>query len=276
MKLLALDTSTDFLSGALWCDDALLAEEVHAPREHAALILPMIERLLGQAGISRQQLDAIAFGRGPGSFTGLRIAAATTQGLALALDLPVVPISGLQALAAQLWREQQQPLCLAVLDARMGEVYWGCFERVVANPVASLAASPAVTPATSQASKTVSDTEQSLLADLAEFRLVTEEQVSAPAEVGLPDQRQWHLTGNGSDLCVPVLQQAQAAFELSANAAARVPLAKDIAMLARLSVQRGDMVAAADALPVYLRNNVALTEAERAAASKSGISGNSP
>ncbi|RMD69850.1 MAG: tRNA (adenosine(37)-N6)-threonylcarbamoyltransferase complex dimerization subunit type 1 TsaB, partial [Gammaproteobacteria bacterium] len=97
----------------------------HAPREHAERLLPMIEALLGEAGMAPRGLDAVAFGRGPGAFTGLRIAAAVSQGLALAWGLPVIPVSSLAALA----QRSPERKVLAAMDARMGEVYWGAFVR---------------------------------------------------------------------------------------------------------------------------------------------------
>ena len=99
MKLLALDTATEACSAAVWVDGAVLERYELAPRRHAALILPMIEAVLAEAGLSPPQLDAIAFGRGPGAFTGVRIAVGIVQGIAFAADLPVIPISTLAALA---------------------------------------------------------------------------------------------------------------------------------------------------------------------------------
>jgi tRNA threonylcarbamoyladenosine biosynthesis protein TsaB len=131
MKLLALDTASARCSVALWQDGVLLRHSVDTARDHARLILPMIHALLGEAGLGLQQLDGIAFGRGPGSFTGLRIAASVTQGLAAGVDLPVLPVSDLRALAAQALAAGQLPaggVVLGCMDARMGEVYWGAFQ----------------------------------------------------------------------------------------------------------------------------------------------------
>ncbi len=98
-----------------------------APRQHAALMLPMIESLLLEAGLTVKQLDAIAFGRGPGSFTGVRIAASMVQGIAFAAELPVVPVSTLAALALGGMRESNLPRVMAAMDARKDEIYWGCY-----------------------------------------------------------------------------------------------------------------------------------------------------
>lgn len=135
MKLLALDTSSAQCSAALLLDGELDFRAVATARDHARLLLPMVDELLVGAGIVLASLDGIAFGRGPGSFTGVRIAAAVTQGLAAGAGLPVLPVSSLRALAARaraavIEAEGSLPpgKLLACMDARMGEVYWGLFE----------------------------------------------------------------------------------------------------------------------------------------------------
>jgi tRNA threonylcarbamoyladenosine biosynthesis protein TsaB len=137
MKFLAIDTASARCSAALWQDGALLRQSADTARDHARLILPMIDALLAEAGLGLSQLDGIAFGRGPGSFTGLRIAASVTQGLAAGADLPVLPVSDLRALAAQALDAApmtRDGLLLACMDARMGEVYWGAFEAHRLHP----------------------------------------------------------------------------------------------------------------------------------------------
>jgi len=130
VKLLALDTSSACCSVALADGEAGVQRSVATARDHARLLLPMIDEVLAEAGIGLRALDGIAFGCGPGSFTGLRIAAAVTQGLAAGAGLPVLPVSSLRALAEQA-RATGQPVAggwlLACMDARMGEVYWGVF-----------------------------------------------------------------------------------------------------------------------------------------------------
>src|SRR5690606_29752792 len=98
-----------------------------APRLHAQLLLPMIEEILGEAGISLGDVDALVLGRGPGAFTGVRVATGMVQGLAFAANKPVIGISNLAALAQRAWREQGAEQVCAAIDARMDEVYWGCY-----------------------------------------------------------------------------------------------------------------------------------------------------
>ncbi|WP_417552921.1 tRNA (adenosine(37)-N6)-threonylcarbamoyltransferase complex dimerization subunit type 1 TsaB [Marinomonas fungiae] len=123
--ILALDTSTPACSVALIQDGVVLEDFRIAPRQHNDLILPMVDQILSQAGLTLAQLDAIAFGRGPGSFTGLRISAGVVQGLAYGADLPVVPISTLAAMALEAHQATYHDDWLAALDARMGEIYVG-------------------------------------------------------------------------------------------------------------------------------------------------------
>ncbi len=130
MKLLAIDTATEYCSAALWLDGPGSQRTAPVVRGNGELILQLCDQLLGEAGLSLSQLDAIAFGRGPGAFTGVRLAASTAQGLAFASGLPVIGISNLQALAWQLLMQPDAPQrALICQDARMGEVYWAGFQR---------------------------------------------------------------------------------------------------------------------------------------------------
>ena len=128
MKILALDTATEACSAALLDDGAVQDRFEATPRRHASLILPFVDQLLAEAGLSLSQLDALAISRGPGSFTGIRIGFALAQGLALGAGLGMVPVSTLHALALESRRHSAQPSVLSLLDARMGEVYAGGFD----------------------------------------------------------------------------------------------------------------------------------------------------
>jgi tRNA threonylcarbamoyladenosine biosynthesis protein TsaB len=125
VKFAAFETSTEWCSVALWRDGELSAIEQRAANRHGELALPMLERLLAAAGLKVADLEAIAFGAGPGSFTGLRIACGIAQGLAFARGLPVLGVSSLEAMA----EECGAPRVVACLDARMGEVYYSALEK---------------------------------------------------------------------------------------------------------------------------------------------------
>jgi tRNA threonylcarbamoyladenosine biosynthesis protein TsaB len=125
LRLLALDSSSEWCTAALWFDGRIHVREEHAGQRHSQLILPMIDALLQEAGWSVRQLDGIAFGAGPGSFTGLRIACGVAQGLALAAALPVAAVGTLECLA----EASDAGRVIGALDARMGEVYFAAFER---------------------------------------------------------------------------------------------------------------------------------------------------
>jgi len=227
MKLLAIDTSTEACSAAL-----LIGAETHehfklAPREHAKLILPMVDALLAEAGLSLSHLDAVAFGRGPGSFTGLRIAAGVAQGLAFGADLPVLPISTLAALAQGACTDIGATQVLAALDARMSEVYWGVYQ----------------------------------ISGAGVMELHGDEQVCAPGEVVLPDEGEWRGVGSGWDEYSTALRERCGAL-VHTVMPERLPRARDIAPLACVAFQRGLSVSAERAMPVYLRNQVAWAKCE--------------
>ncbi|MGH8476207.1 MAG: tRNA (adenosine(37)-N6)-threonylcarbamoyltransferase complex dimerization subunit type 1 TsaB [Methylococcales bacterium] len=128
MKILALETATEACSAALLVEDEMLERFQVAPREHTRLILPMVYSLLDEAGLELANLDALAFGRGPGSFTGVRIAAGIVQGLGLGADLPIVPVSTLASMAQHYLASNDCSTLFTALDARMGEVYWGVYQ----------------------------------------------------------------------------------------------------------------------------------------------------
>lgn len=128
-RILAIDTATEACSVAIWDQGEIHARFERCQREHTQRILPLVQQLLAEAGVTLRQLDALAFGRGPGSFTGVRIGIGIGQGLALGADLPMLGISTLQTMAQGAWRMTAAQRVLAAIDARMGEVYWGQFER---------------------------------------------------------------------------------------------------------------------------------------------------
>ena len=222
MKLLAIDTSAEACSAALWWDGALTDRFVVQPRGHSELILGMMQDLLAEAGLVPTDLDALAFGRGPGSFTGVRIATAVTQGVAYAADLPVVPVSNLAALAQRHFRESGARRILPAFDARMGEVYWGAYE---VDPHGLVA-------------------------------LQGREEVAAPETVCLPHGGGWQGVGSGWRAYGEVLQQRLGERLVSVHAR-QLCHALDIASLGVAAFRLGDAVSAAEALPIYLRDQVA-------------------
>ena len=228
MKLLALDTATDWCSVALWQDGALAAREASAERGHGGQLLALIDAVLAEAGIELAALDALAFGRGPGAFTGLRLAASVTQGLAFAAGLPVIPISDLRALAQQLLVPQHEnERVLVCHDARMGEVYWAGFRGVAGLAQAD-----------------------------------TAEQVAAPRDM-IDAARAWlaagHAHGAGSGFAA-YAELAVLDPQLRSVHGDLHPRAREIAVLAA-----GDGLQAAvapeRAVPVYVRDNVAVAPA---------------
>jgi tRNA threonylcarbamoyladenosine biosynthesis protein TsaB len=132
--ILAIDTSTHACSCALNLDGQLSESFEIIPRQHAKLLLPMISALMDRHSLAFTDLDAVAYGQGPGSFTGLRIAAGVTQGIAFGMDLPVIPVSSLASMALQMRNEMESGLVFSTLDARIDEVYWGFF-RIANNTV---------------------------------------------------------------------------------------------------------------------------------------------
>lgn len=127
-KILAVDTATENCSVALIMGNEVIARCEYAPREHTTKILPMVDSVLAEAGVKLNQLDALAYGRGPGSFTGVRIGIGIAQGLAFGADLPMIGVSTLAAMAQGSYRTEQAEQVVAAIDARMGDVYWGQYQ----------------------------------------------------------------------------------------------------------------------------------------------------
>ncbi|QPK64203.1 tRNA (adenosine(37)-N6)-threonylcarbamoyltransferase complex dimerization subunit type 1 TsaB [Methylomonas sp. LL1] len=146
MKLLALETSTDACSAALLIDGDIREKFELAPREHTKLILPMIDSLMADAQLKPQQLDAVVLSRGPGSFTGVRIATGVAHGIAFGADLPVVLVSTLAAIAQDFFNRHDVGISFTAMDARMDEIFWGVYRRNGLG-LAELLGGEAVTPA---------------------------------------------------------------------------------------------------------------------------------
>ncbi|UVJ45112.1 tRNA (adenosine(37)-N6)-threonylcarbamoyltransferase complex dimerization subunit type 1 TsaB [Pseudomonas sp. LS1212] len=220
--LLALDTATEACSVALLHDGKVLSHYEVIPRLHAQKLLPMIRDLLAEAGTSLSAVDAIAFGRGPGAFTGVRIAIGVVQGLAFALERPVLPVSNLALLAQRAYREHGAVQVAAAIDARMDEVYWGCYRETAG-----------------------------------EMRLAGAEAVLPPEQVRLPGDAsgEWFGAGTGWGYAerIPVAVSGQDATLL--------PHALDLLTLGQFAWQRGEGIAADLAQPVYLRDKVATPKA---------------
>jgi tRNA threonylcarbamoyladenosine biosynthesis protein TsaB len=216
MYLLALETATHRLSVALWLDGRVVERAAVLPNGSSEWLLPNVHALLAEAGVTLRQLDGIAFGAGPGSFTGLRLAAGCAQGLAYGLDLPVLGIGTLAALA----QAAGETRVFACLDARMNEVYVAAYDNGVE------VSAPIVCP---------------------------------PAQVVAPDGEGWVGCGDGFasyPTLLPEFVRVRADLRPTADAVAR---------LAAVRFARGEGVTAAEALPLYVRDKVALTTSERLA-----------
>jgi tRNA threonylcarbamoyladenosine biosynthesis protein TsaB len=219
VKILALDTAGQGCSVAL-LDGARIIERFEAaPRRHAALLLPMAEACLAETGLTLHDLDALAFGRGPGSFTGVRIATGVAQGIGFGAGLPVVPVSNLAAAAAAAFRLRGWRRVVVGFDARMGEIYAGSFQIGAA--------------------------------DLPEP--VGAEALLAPGALSPPTEGEW----NGAGSAFAAWPALAGELGLAGSDAGIAPLARDLLGLALAALARGAAVAAEDALPVYLREQVA-------------------
>jgi len=218
MNLLAFDTSTTACSIAIQKGDEVRLSHQIAPMQQARLILPVIQDLLNSVALTVNDLDAIVYGCGPGSFTGIRIASSVAQGIAFALNKPVVQISSLAAIAQSGLRDQHLNRMLVAVDARMDEIYWAAYEANKQGYV----------------------------------ELQGQEQVSKPEDVTLPAGDDWYGVGDGwlkyqDDLA------SRLGFRPHAIYPAVLPTAEDLLQLARIKLAQGEWVAAADAVPVYLR-----------------------
>ena len=229
MNILAFDTATDTCSVALLSGETTLTYHQHKPQQQAALLLPAVDQLMAEAGITASQLDGIVFGRGPGSFTGLRIAASAAQGIAFGADVGVIGVSTLAAIAQCCMRTSDAADVLVLLDARLSEVYCCRYHRDVSNL------------ATSQG----------------------EEQLLAPSDLAsmLSDAAKLTIAGSGvaeyREAIEPQLHDQVTVLEDCG------PEATDLITLAMNDIKAGRWLPPEAALPVYIRDRVALTEAER-------------
>ena len=226
MNLLAIETATESCSAALLVGDRAFVRSELAPRRHAELLLPMCDELLAEARLARSDLDALAVGCGPGAFTGVRLAVSAAQGIALALDIPVVPVSSLAALAMQ--APDNGAAILAVIDARMGEVYVGAFRRTDEGTVEPIAV----------------------------------ESVGPADALLLPTAAAWNVIGSGWATYRDALTARLPAPPTWVDGE-RYPQAIDVARIAAPLAHVGRGVPAEQVLPVYLRDKVALTLAEQ-------------
>ncbi len=221
MKLLAIETATESCSVAILLDNEIFSLSELAPRQHNELILGMCEQVLAQAEINLNQLDTIAFGRGPGAFTGVRLAASVTQGIAMGQDLPVVPVSSLAALAQAAYEEKQVVKVFACIDARMQEIYYGLYQ-VNANEM---------------------------------MQLTGKEKVLAPSLIDVKVSDHCYGVGSGWRTYAEILQNVLG--NPVSYDAEKYPQAEYVAKLAKVYFQQGESVSAVEALPVYLRDDVA-------------------
>lgn len=231
MRILALETSTENGSCALWCDGAILQRQCPAGRSHSETLLPLVRELLDTSGLSVAQLDGIAFGVGPGAFTGLRVACGAAQGLAVAADLPLLPVTSLEAMAAACAAaaspETGADEILALLDARMAEIYAGTYGRPEKC-----------------------------------WQLQGEIRVLSPAALDLPRRVTTGLACGNALLAYPDLaaRVAAAGYQCFPDV---IPEAAWLARLAAPRLAAGEGIDPALAAPLYVRDKVAKTVAER-------------
>ncbi len=226
MKILAFDTSTEYLSLALWLDGEVTARDQLAGQTHSSLILPQLREMLDAAGLELTDFDGIAFGAGPGSFTGLRIGCGVAQGLAFGAGLPVLGVSTLMALASA----SEQDKIIACLDARMGEVYHAAYVRQRGG-----------------------------------WATVHAPGLYAPQAVPAVEGDGWHGMGSGWGAYGETLASAYTG-RIAGTDTTAFPHARQIATLAAPLFEKGLGKPAHEAAPVYIRNKVAFTMSERAKA----------
>jgi len=223
MRILAIDTATEACSAALWNDAKTCAHFELCPREHTQRILPIVQDILTEGGVGLHDLDALAFGRGPGSFTGVRIGIGIAQGLALGAELPMIGVSTLATMAQGAWRKQGASRVLAAIDARMGEVYWAEYQRDAQGVWHGEATEAVLKP----------EAVQQRLAEL---------------------DGEWATVGTGWAAWPDMTQGANVQL---IDGDVLLPEAEDMLPIACYLLEQGKTVAVDKAEPVYLRNEVA-------------------
>jgi tRNA threonylcarbamoyladenosine biosynthesis protein TsaB len=232
VRVLALDAATEACSVALWLNGEVTVRSIESGRSSSQQILTLVEELTAAGQVSLSTLDGIAASIGPGAFTGVRISVAVAQGLAFGLNIPVVPVTTLEALALQVLHNPEDPTvahrAIACLDARMGEVYWGCFTADAARGLVESSA-PRVGP---------------------------------PTAVALSVGGRHRGIGRGFS-AYPALAEIPG-VDITARDSLALPNAREFVQLGALRLANGGGLDPADLKPLYLRDKVALTEAERA------------
>ena len=234
--ILALDSSSENCSVALYHEQCMSLSSEHAPRKHTQLMLPLLKQELANRCLALADVNAIAFGSGPGSFTGIRIAAGVAQGLAFGLDIPIYAISNLKALALQSYLENNIPIVLASIDARMGEVYWGLFE-------------------VSEEEIPISD-KSDVKSNIKHYhaKTIIKEQVSVPGRVIISEQlfnKGIAGIGSGTSLLSEEITLSMKEKNIDAQ-----PNSDTIAYLAQTDIISGVLGDLKDALPSYVRDTV--------------------
>ncbi|MEQ1739123.1 MAG: tRNA (adenosine(37)-N6)-threonylcarbamoyltransferase complex dimerization subunit type 1 TsaB [Methyloglobulus sp.] len=227
MRLLAVETATEACSVALMIDGEINEQFNLTANGHSKLILPMIDSLLADAGLQPSDLDGLAFGCGPGSFTGVRIATGIIQGIAFALDLPVVPVSNLAAVAQDFFDHNDETLAFVAMDARMNEIYWGVYQQN-ASGFAEVMGKEAVLPAS---------------------------EIEFPDVSGVGIGSGWKIYNQE---LLTHLSHRVVRYEVD-----NLPRARAVARLGVEGFKQGLAVAVEHAMPVYLRDKVAKKESER-------------
>ena len=233
MKILAIDTSTEACSAALYIDGELIERYLVAPRKHIELLKPMVDEVMKAAEVDVSELTGLAFGAGPGSFAGLRVACAFVQGMGAGLEIPVVPVSTLKAMAQQVLDTHADRTVLVMLDAKMKEVYWGVYR---------LEDKEVVTVLPEQVTK---------IDEIPNFAGI----VGLANIIGAGDG--WNVTPNWAEALKPEFIEKNV-----------YPRAGEIALLSIDDFENGMALDADQVSPIYLRNNIALTIEEQEALKK--------